>query len=148
MPYREAIEQFATQWHLAGHPVPAGYTHADARPSSPRLRQYQKQRGKGDGRRPAITAPIAALLLATNAFDAAPTNSSSRSPTDTTEDEELPRQLTVCYAGDKAWRVKVVPVRLVANAIEALLPLHPDHIMKIDGDELGENIHRGSSRSE
>lgn len=63
--YKVAIERFATNWHRAGHPVPADYANTDAQPSSESTRAYQTRRGAGDKRRPAITAPVAALLVGT-----------------------------------------------------------------------------------
>ena len=48
-PYAVAIEHFAMAWHLAGNPVPRGYSDPSARPPKGH-RRYQRVRGPGDGR--------------------------------------------------------------------------------------------------
>ncbi|KAL3920328.1 MAG: hypothetical protein SGPRY_005291 [Prymnesium sp.] len=127
MPYRDAIEQLATKWHQAGHPVPSDYTNEDARPSSPRARVYQKRRGAGDGRRPAVTVPITALLSARGA--GAETRSARGASDEMEGDGSLPQQLLLAETRGEGDEVRVVPVRRTDHAIEALLPINPDHIL-------------------
>ena len=49
--YAEEIEIFALAWHRAGLAVPADYANPRGGPSEPEGREYQKVRGRGDGRR-------------------------------------------------------------------------------------------------
>ena len=49
--YADEIECFAGAWYDAGLPVPHDYLAPDAQPTSEEARQYQRVRGRGDGRR-------------------------------------------------------------------------------------------------
>lgn len=51
LPYAELISLFALLWFNSGKPLPADYNAHDTQPTTPSLRDYQKQRGPGDGRR-------------------------------------------------------------------------------------------------
>lgn len=48
--YLEQVELFAAAWYDRGLSVPSDYLNADARPSSLEACDYQKRRGRGDGR--------------------------------------------------------------------------------------------------
>ena len=55
--YMTILALFAIAWHNDGGPVPIGYMSKDAKPPSPSAREYQTQRGPGDGRHIVTVAP-------------------------------------------------------------------------------------------
>ena len=56
--YAAAMELFAVTWLSMGRPLPSGYLDPLARPPSAEQREYQKQRGPGDGRLVDAVDPI------------------------------------------------------------------------------------------
>lgn len=90
------------------------------------------QRSAEDGRRPAITTPIAALLAAEVAGAATVIEGQAAGTTEAKAASSfLPPRIMTIDATSERESVMVIPVRVDGNLIEALLPIDPHRVLAL-----------------
>ncbi|KAL3894476.1 MAG: hypothetical protein SGPRY_013797 [Prymnesium sp.] len=154
MPYRDAIERYATKWHQAGHPVFSEYTRQRLSDESVELSRRERvalliaEEGQGtmpDPLRPEHGRTKSGGEQVMGDDPPSPSQSPPSSlhavPARRREAREVQatkwKATGACHnsccwprRGGKAMRSeRVVPVRRTDHAIEALLLINPDHIL-------------------